>query len=115
MEQTAIFVYGTLMQGQRANYMLADGQFCGRFRLADYGLYNLGRYPGIRPLAGGSVLGEVYLISEDMLPAMDEYEEEGTLYHRRQVRVSNGQDERTVWAYVYAKEIEGEPMGELWI
>jgi len=100
-----IFVYGTLMRGERAQAYLANAKFVGEYRLKDYALYNLGRYPGIRPMAGGTVYGEVYEITADMLPEMDRYEGEGSLYHRGPVIVQNDSGEIGAQAYVYAHEI----------
>ena len=113
MEQL-IFVYGTLMRGQRAHHMLSGARFCGQYTLHGYAMYHLGRYPGIRPLPGGQVLGEVYQISGDMLAQMDEYEEEGTLYHRKRVSVEHDSGQTDVWAYIYASELSGTPMTGRW-
>ena len=110
-----VFVYGTLMQGQRAAYMLAGSDFVGCFRLKDYGMYNLGRYPGIVPWDGGSVLGELYFVSDEMLAQMDEYEGEGDLYLRRKVKVWAGQESVDAEVYVYNRDVTGcERMGEAW-
>lgn len=112
--EEAVFVYGTLMRGCRANYMLKDARFCGRYHLKDYAMYDLGRYPGICPQQGGLVQGEVYLVSPDMLSDMDEYEEEGSLYHRRRVEVWSGENSCSVWVYVYAGAVSGLPMDTIW-
>lgn len=110
-----IFVYGTLMSGQRANYMLAEADYLGKFRLPDYGMYNLGRYPGIRPLPGGCVWGEVYRVNDTCLERMDEYEGNGSLYHRTAVIVTGGGRVLRVQAYVYAHRTNGFPlMAEPW-
>ena len=45
----AVFVYGTLMRGQRAHHMLQDSEYAGVYSLQDYAMYHLGRYPGIVP------------------------------------------------------------------
>ena len=34
-----IFVYGTLMQGERAHSYLVDAKFIGEYRLKDYARY----------------------------------------------------------------------------
>lgn len=60
-----VFVYGTLMKGQRAAHMLAGSCFAGCFRLKDYAMYNLGRYPGVVPCDGETVLGELYFVSDE--------------------------------------------------
>lgn len=100
-----IFVYGTLMRGERAHSYLADAGFIGEYCLKDYALYNLGWFPGIRPKKGSNVFGEVYEISADKLPGMDAYEGEGHLYHRTPVVVENDNGRIDVQAYVYAHEI----------
>jgi gamma-glutamylcyclotransferase (GGCT)/AIG2-like uncharacterized protein YtfP len=110
-----VFVYGTLMQGQRAAHMLAGSRFVGYFQLKDYAMYNLGRYPGIVPCAGEVVLGELYLVSNEMLAVMDEYEAEGDLYLRRKVKVWSGQESADAQVYVYNRDITGyEKMQGSW-
>lgn len=132
-----LFVYGTLMSGQRAADKMNDGKYLGDYKLEGYAMYNLGRYPGIIPMEGESVFGELYEISEDMIPMLDEYEEEGSLYHRREVQVSaydwkkqfpnldEGVSEGSrglvltdenaeAIVYVYAKEVQGDVMKHPW-
>lgn len=99
-----IFVYGTLMRGERAHSYLANAEFVGEYCLKDYALYNLSWYPGIRPKTGSSVFGEVYEIDADLLPEMDRYEGEGDLYHRTPVIVENRNGTIDALAYVYAHE-----------
>ena len=76
-EPTLVFVYGTLMSGQRAHHFLEGGTLFGTWRLHGYAMYNLGRYPGIVKNEGHHVIGEVYEIPNTLLARMDEYEEEG--------------------------------------
>ena len=47
-DQVRLFVYGTLMKKQRANKMLEGSQYCGKFMLNDYAMYDFGAYPGIK-------------------------------------------------------------------
>jgi len=112
----AVFVYGTLMRGERAEHLMADGEFAGEYVLSGYALYDLGRYPGILAKAGAEVAGEVYYVSDAMLEAMDEYEDEGTLYHRRKVKVKGENGLLEVWVYVYAHAhtVSKPPMGRSW-
>lgn len=42
-----IFVYGTLMEGERANYMLEGSYYAGKFMLEGYGCYEFDGYPVI--------------------------------------------------------------------
>ena len=112
----AVFVYGTLMRGERAAHLMAEGEFVGEYVLSGYALYDLGRYPGILAKAGSEVAGEVYYVSDEMLAAMDEYEDEGTLYHRRKVNVTGSGESLSVWVYVYAHAhtVSKPPMGRSW-
>lgn len=115
MKTIKIFVYGTLMNGERAHYMLEDAKFVGKYRLADHAMYRLYSYPGIVPRKGESVIGEVYEVSKEMLPMMDRYEGEGSLYIRKEVEVSNARDTQSVYAYVYNESVDRcELMREPW-
>lgn len=78
-------------------------------------MYHLGNYPGIRPCAGESVLGEVYYVRDDMIAQMDEYEEEGFLYLRLPVTLHAGLRTITAEAYVYNHAVrEDSKMREIW-
>lgn len=115
MNGTNVFVYGTLMRGGRAHSFLADAEYVGKFCLRDYAIYNLGRYPGIRPKKGSVVYGEVYSVDDGMLREMDRYEGEGSLYHRTPVTVGNEKERLGAVAYVYAQEIrDNEIAGGRW-
>ncbi len=82
-----LFVYGTLMNGQRACERLKDAKFIGNAILRGYEILDLGDFPGIQPHVGGSVVGELYEIDDDMIKDLDLYEGEGTLYDREIVEV----------------------------
>ena len=109
-----IFVYGTLMSGQRASGYLDGCALLGRYCLRDYAMYNLGAYPGIVPQEGETVVGEVYCVPADRLPELDAYEGEGSLYHRRAVTVEREGSRVPAQAYVYARRREGTLMREPW-
>ena len=112
-----IFVYGTLMSGQRASGYLDGCALLGRYCLHDYAMYNLGAYPGIVPQEGESVVGEVYRVPADRLPELDAYEGEGSLYHRRTVTVKRRRAKAIdVQAYIYAhtEDLPAESMREPW-
>ena len=115
MNGTKVFVYGTLMRGERAHSYLSKAEFVGEYRLSDYAIYNLGLYPGIRPKKGCVVYGEVYAVDDRMLRDMDRYEGEGSLYYRTPVTVENDNDRIDAVAYVYVHEIYGnEIAGGRW-
>lgn len=102
-----VFVYGTLMQGQRANHMLSGARFAGKVQLNDHAMYHLGRYPGIVPCPGETVWGELYYVNAEMLAKMDEYEEEGSLYLRRRVQVLGEDGAYEAQAYLYNRDVTG--------
>ena len=110
-----VFVYGTLMRGQRANHLKSGSDFAGCFCLKDYAMYHLGSYPGIVPCAGESVMGELYFVSEEMIAQMDRYEREGDLYLRRSVTLTAGENTHTAEVYVYNRDVSGfEKMRKAW-
>lgn len=110
-----VFVYGTLMKGERAGYMLSDCCFGGYFQLKNYAMYDLGSYPGIVPCPGESVLGELYFVDSDVVARMDQYESEGYLYNRVSVTVNSDRSSFSAEAYVYNRNISGcDKMREIW-
>jgi len=87
-----LFVYGTLMNGERAHFMLAKAMFLGSVHVRNCKLYNMGSFPGLKASKDpfNQVKGELYRISPDMLPHLDGYEgyrdgDEGSLYIRDSV------------------------------
>ncbi len=109
-----IFVYGTLLSGESASYMLKDSHYCGKFVLKDYGMYNMGEYPAIYPCENETVVGEVYFVSEKTLRQLDFYEGEGSLYYRREVTVSGYFGELRVATYVYHDKIQRSVLRAPW-
>lgn len=111
-DKNLIFVYGTLMRGERAHSFLSGAEYIGAYRLKGYAMYNLGRYPGIVPDPERTVYGEVYRVDRGMLCDMDRYEGEGSLYQRVTVTAENGTQTVPVFAYVYAREVRGRLIPE---
>ena len=105
----AVFVYGTLMKGQRAEAMLAEGEYVGDFRLEGFAMYHLGSYPGICPCPGETVYGEAYLVSDSIVEQLDRYEREGELYDRKAVTLLGEGRSLTAEAYVYRGSVTGCP------
>ncbi len=96
-----LFVYGTLMSGERASCML-DGHVCrGMYLLSDHGMYDLGSFPGVVPLKGESVVGEIYEICDSDFERFDAYEGNGSLYTRRQLEVEANGVRVQAWVYIY--------------
>lgn len=103
-----LFVYGTLMRGN-SNYedYLSGGRFLGDAVLKDFALYDLGKYPGIIPIKGGRVKGEVFEVGESTKSRIDGLEEEGSLYTARKAKVTlSGGETIEVLTYVYNRSIE---------
>ena len=112
-QANAVFVYGTLMKGQRANRIIASGRFAGHFVLDGYEMFSLGRFPGIWP-GDGNVVGEVWFVDDETLDLLDEYESEGYLYRREQAPVSGPDGRLDAQVYVCMNKPEGTPIGSEW-
>jgi gamma-glutamylcyclotransferase (GGCT)/AIG2-like uncharacterized protein YtfP len=84
-----IFVYGTLLSGERNHRELRGATLVGPARtLAEWELVDLGPFPGIR--AGKSAVeGEVWLVDEAHLAALDAFE--GDLFVRRTIALEGGE------------------------
>lgn len=110
-----VFVYGTLMRGERAAQMLEGATYLGDYILDGYAMYDLGAFPGIKEAPNGRVYGELYDVPESLIPRMDEYEGEGELYERIVVSVRNQANhyEKT-FVYVYLGEVSASPVQKKW-
>ncbi|WP_038055747.1 gamma-glutamylcyclotransferase family protein [Thermus amyloliquefaciens] len=107
----AVFVYGTLRRGQR-NHPLVEGWVVKVLpgHVEGFRLFHLaeGRdrpypYPGMVP-GEGRVYGEVLVLPEEVLPLLDQLEEE---YRRVRVVVGTEEGPLSAWAYVYLGNLEG--------
>ena len=96
-----IFVYGTLMRGERNHRLIALQECEGEGIIRGFDLYNLGHYPGIRPSDNPEyvVHGEVYLVDDLTLERVNELEGEGSLYLLQFTEVV--MKDKTVYAGVY--------------
>lgn len=110
----AIFVYGTLMKGERADHMLADYEYIGEFVLKDYALYQVSYYPGIKEEMEECVIGEAYWVDDACIEEMDRYEDEGSLYLRKTVQIANERERLESFVYVYNREVKGPVVRGRW-
>lgn len=80
--------------------------FKGEAVLTGFSLYDLGYYPCIIADKEGRVKGELYSVPLNILPSIDVYEAEGSLYRREQVTIQ-GVNEEVVnaFAYVFIKSV----------
>ncbi|ALR16607.1 MULTISPECIES: gamma-glutamylcyclotransferase [Vibrio] len=95
--QHLVFVYGTLRKGEYNHHYLSSGQFLGLHESdAQYTLYDLGPYPGVSQ-GHQTIQGEVYLIDDDTLTALDKLEDVPVEYRRESISTPFGQ----AWIYIY--------------
>lgn len=75
-----LFVYGTLMKGQRAHDLLENSKYLGNATLKGYKKLDLTYYPGIVKEKNSIVEGELYEVEEQIKSKIDIYEGEGYLF-----------------------------------
>lgn len=99
-----VFVYGTLMTGERYHELLGGSEPAGGASTAPrYRLINLGPYPAL--VSGGhtAVRGELYRVDDATLERLDHLEDHPELYQRREIELADG---RRALAYFF-DEAEG--------
>lgn len=81
-----LFVYGTLKRNKRAHHLMDGAVFLCEYTVNGslYGRKGI-PYPMAKFMTGGTIHGELYEITEDMLPAMDAYEGHPHLYLRKMI------------------------------
>jgi gamma-glutamylcyclotransferase (GGCT)/AIG2-like uncharacterized protein YtfP len=88
---TTVFVYGTLMNGERNHRVLAGAEHLGAARtVARFKMFDLGSYPGI--IAGGrtSISGELYRVDAATLAKVDRLEGHPDIYRRTPIELEGG-------------------------
>lgn len=110
--KTEIFVYGTLLRGNRNHDpFLRGSRYLGEGRLSGYALYNLGSYPGVKQRENGVVKGEIYSIDSKTLEKINCLEGEGSLYSLKRVSIEmEGKNIPNVGVYVYLHEVEEDKL-----
>lgn len=91
-----MFVYGTLLAGERNHRHLTGARLVGEARTKPaFRLHDLGPFPGL--VAGGehAVLGEVYAVDEATLAALDRLEDHPRLYQRTSIVLAGGANVET--------------------
>ncbi len=106
---TRLFVYGTLKRGCRSHRLLENQIYLGETRtVPGFRLFHLGQFPGMIRAADSpsSVSGEVYLVDDDCLRTLDEFEgvPEG-FYSREWVSLEPPQE--GAQGYLYLLNTEG--------
>jgi gamma-glutamylcyclotransferase (GGCT)/AIG2-like uncharacterized protein YtfP len=86
-----LFVYGTLMRGERGHDLLAGATLVGEAATEPtFALVDLGSFPALVPGGETSVRGEIYRVPATQLAALDDYEGHPTFYRRTPIRLAGG-------------------------
>lgn len=101
-----VFVYGTLMAGERNHGLMKYGEFLGEDAIENAQLFNLGTYPMLVP-GDGVVYGERYRIPLKTVQVLDQIDSHPTYYQRRWTHLKSG---NRVLVYEGTKEkVKGYP------
>ncbi len=114
--KTLLFLYGTLKRGCRNHHLMHGQEFVGPARtLPRYRLYDSGYYPCLveDESNGRAVRGELWGVDAAALARLDEFEEVGHTFARREVAME-GVTER-VFAYFFVGNVTVFPdCGQEW-
>lgn len=108
MEVIRLFVYGSLLPGERDADLLADCSCLGPALTApEYLLFDLSVYPAL--VAGGetSVLGRIYAIDKQKRFAIDVRKENPRLFHRAIVHLADGSEAESY--FMTRAQVRGKP------
>lgn len=101
-----MFVYGTLLAGERNHRLLATARLLGPARTRPaFSLYDFGPYPALARGGRHAVLGEVYELDATTLAALDRLEEHPDVYQRRRIVLADG---RSTWTYLMPSHLLGD-------
>ncbi len=104
-----LFVYGTLKRGCSNHGVLRGAEFAGEAATEPaYLLFNCGSYPGLvragKGEAGTAIRGELYCVDEELLAALDRFENVPLEYVRETIRLADGGEAQT---YFYVPPFSG--------
>src|SRR5215831_10553864 len=99
-ETTMVFVYGSLLRGERNHLVMRDATFVRSARTAKrYTLYDLGSFPALVAAGTHAVAGEIFEVNEETLEHLDRFEGHPRYYRRGPITLEQG---ALVDAYVMA-------------
>jgi len=102
MATTLLFVYGTLLAGERNHSLLAEAEPHGAAcTAAAFDLVDYGGFPAIVPGGTTAIAGEVYAVDDPTLAAIDRLEDHPHLYRRTALCLADG---RLVEAYLLDRD-----------
>lgn len=86
-----VFVYGTLLTGERNHYLMSSARLLGAASTPPlYDLLDLEDYPALVANGETVVHGEVYEIDEATLERLDALENHPDYYQRREISLDDG-------------------------
>lgn len=105
---TRVFVYGTLLAGERNHRLLVGATLVGEARTSPtFTLHDLGAFPGLVRGGTHAVAGEVYEVNALTLAALDRLEGHPDFYQRMRLELEDG---TTVQTYLLRPaQVEGCP------
>lgn len=68
-----IFIYGTLRRGGRAHHLMRGAEFQSKGSITGR-LVHVDQFPGLIPCDDQRVLGDLYLVNDQLLDELDQYE-----------------------------------------
>lgn len=117
MNQHRVFVYGTLMSGLRNHHKMGSAKFCGEANTL-LPAYDLQQFPsqsspgnitpGLRRNGTHIIAGEVYLVDDELLAALDALEDVGHEYERGKIMLADGSK---AWSYFLIADKPACPKG----
>jgi gamma-glutamylcyclotransferase (GGCT)/AIG2-like uncharacterized protein YtfP len=97
-----LFVYGTLLAGERHHEQLEGARRLGPARTPPrFTLIDLGEFPALVPGGAHAVVGETWEVADAHLARLDVFEEHPDVYVREELHLDDG---RVVFAYVLPPE-----------
>ena len=96
-----IFVYGTLRQGGlHWQTYLAPSVGAAAATQAAFTMRSLGRFPVVEAVGNTSITGEVFVVSDETLAAIDRLEGHPDWYERVEIDVMCCSQARQAWIYL---------------
>ncbi len=86
-----LFVYGSLMRGQPAHHLLDGARFVAEVSTAPgFALCDFGDWPGMLREGAGAVRGELFIVPDALVPALDRYEDHPAVFVREEIELADG-------------------------
>lgn len=98
-----VFLYGTLMKGERNNHLLKSSKFIKDIKTTpNFTMYSCTHFPAVIEGGNTSIKGELWWVTERDLIDLDRLESHPNFYVRKQIELENGEK---VEAYILPIDI----------